>query len=305
MDQSGLPFDDVRRLISGLEPLQHEFWQFGEPGEQGLFLIDQDRKHRVPSRPLLVLFAGAHAVEAEIMGDSSANWAMEQVSNICSGDSPINRKCEMLGFGFKVFDLALELPVGNISREAAMDEKTCTGTIAFGMEAIAGGADLLCIGSIAQRACFSNTALMHMLGIPITAAFYGKSDKPLADLNDKIGKIMSLHQHEGRDALELMRRLGGRETAAIFGAVLAARTQGIPVVLEGQAAFAAVSVLHSLNPIATRHCVLAGSASVTNQVGNALGLPFHSSFERELSYGESVLELAQLATGSNSIQMPH
>ena len=45
-------------------------------------------------------------------------------------------------------DEALEIPAGDITREAALDEVGCAATMAFGMEAVAGGIDLLCIGEM-------------------------------------------------------------------------------------------------------------------------------------------------------------
>jgi nicotinate-nucleotide--dimethylbenzimidazole phosphoribosyltransferase len=49
--------------------------------------------------------------------------------------------------------------------------------------------------------------------------------------------------------------LGGREIAAVFGAILAARQQRIPVVLDGYVVTAAAAVLHTANPRALDHCV--------------------------------------------------
>ena len=40
------------------------------------------------------------------------------------------------------------MPTGDITVEAALDEAACAATMAFGMEAIAGGVDLLCIGEM-------------------------------------------------------------------------------------------------------------------------------------------------------------
>lgn len=58
----------------------------------------------------------------------------------------------------------------------------------------------------------------------------------------------------------MLRRLGGREIAAMAGAILAARLQGVPVVLDGYVATAAAAILHALDPCALDHC-LAGHVS--------------------------------------------
>src|SRR5581483_9069709 len=58
----------------------------------------------------------------------------------------------------------------------------------------------------------------------------------------------------GGDPLELLRQLGGRETAAILGAIVAARTQHVPVLLDGYPAAAAAAVLNAVDPAAIAHC---------------------------------------------------
>ncbi|MCE3519243.1 nicotinate-nucleotide--dimethylbenzimidazole phosphoribosyltransferase, partial [Escherichia coli] len=72
----------------------------------------------------------------------------QMVENFAAGGAAINQICIANDLGLKIFDLALEYPTADITEEAAMDEKTCAATMAFGMESIAGGTDLLCIGEM-------------------------------------------------------------------------------------------------------------------------------------------------------------
>ena len=65
-----------------------------------------------------------------------------------AGAAPINQVCIAHDLGLKVFDLALHLPTADITRSAALDERGCAATMAFGMEAVAGGVDLLCLGDL-------------------------------------------------------------------------------------------------------------------------------------------------------------
>jgi nicotinate-nucleotide--dimethylbenzimidazole phosphoribosyltransferase len=62
---------------------------------------------------------------------------------------------------------------------------------------------------------------------------------------------------EVRDPLEILRRLGGREIAAMFGAILAARSERVPVIVDGFVATAAAALLHALRPDAIDHCLFA------------------------------------------------
>jgi nicotinate-nucleotide--dimethylbenzimidazole phosphoribosyltransferase len=64
---------------------------------------------------------------------------------------------------------------------------------------------------------------------------------------------LARHRDSLGDPLEILRRLGGREGAAMAGAILAARQRRIPVLLDGLVAGAAAAVLHALQPGALDH----------------------------------------------------
>ncbi len=68
---------------------------------------------------------------------------------------------------------------------------------------------------------------------------------------------MRRHRHQASDPFDLLRRLGGRELAAIAGAVIAARRARVPVVLDGYACTAAAAVLFAADPRAIDHCIVA------------------------------------------------
>jgi len=68
---------------------------------------------------------------------------------------------------------------------------------------------------------------------------------------------LTYHRDAFGDPLEVLRRLGGRELAAIAGAVLAARRARIPVLLDGFASSAAAAVLHRIDRRALDHCQVA------------------------------------------------
>jgi nicotinate-nucleotide--dimethylbenzimidazole phosphoribosyltransferase len=63
--------------------------------------------------------------------------------------------------------------------------------------------------------------------------------------------------HKGAEPLDLLRRLGGRELAAMAGAVLAARLRRVPVLLDGYVCTAAVAPLEAACKGALDHCLVA------------------------------------------------
>jgi nicotinate-nucleotide--dimethylbenzimidazole phosphoribosyltransferase len=154
-----------------------------------------------------------------------------------------------------------------------MDERACAATMAFGMEALAGGPDLLVLGEMG----IGNTT--------VAAAIYcalfggepedwvgrgtGVDDAGLKRKADAVRRALSLHKAHLDDPLEVLRRLGGREIAAMAGAILGARHQRVPVMLDGFVVCAAAAVLHALDPASLDHC-LAGHVSAENAHARAL-----------------------------------
>lgn len=287
---SGMPFDDVRRLFHAL-PGPDEFAvaavrarnreltkPVGSLGDletvvEWLAAWQGNPKPAV-RRPLVVVFAGNHGVTAHGVSAFPPVVTRQMLDTYAAGGGAINQICATYDLGFKVFDLALDLPTGDITREAALDEKACVATLAFGMEAIAGGTDLLSIGETGVGNTTAAAAIYTALyGGPaahwVGAGTFGsiaRSDKTAADAGvaRKVAAVeAALACHAGTldDPLEVLRRLGGREIAAAAGAILAARLEHIPVLLDGYGITAAAAVLHAIDPASIDHCLAAHVAA--------------------------------------------
>src|SRR5580692_4891495 len=96
--------------------------------------------------PLVAVFAGNHGVVAQGVSPFPQSVTQAMVANFSSGGAAINQICKTNDLSLKVFELAREVPTGDITTGPALDEKACAATMAFGMEALASGADLLCLG---------------------------------------------------------------------------------------------------------------------------------------------------------------
>lgn len=215
-------------------------------------------------RPLVCVFAGSHGVTARGVSAFPDAVNRQMLDNFAAGGAAINQICAAYGLGFKVFDLAIDLPTGDITVGPAFDEKACVATMAFGMEAVAAGTDCLAVGEMG----IGNTTV----AAAIYAALYGGEARHWvgrgtgvddAGIARKIAAVeAALAHHAGHldDPLEILSRLGGREIAAMAGAILAARLQRVPVILDGYVATAAAAILHAVDPAALDHC-LAGHVS--------------------------------------------
>ena len=211
--------------------------------------------------PLVAVFAGNHGVVAQGVSPFPQSVTQAMVANFASGGAAINQLCKTFDLGLKVYELALEQPTGDITLEAALDEKSCAATMAFGMEALASGADLLCLGEMGIGNTTIAAAIYHALygGKPEdwVGRGTGVDDEGLARKARAVGAAIALHREHLGDPLEVLRRLGGREIAAIAGAILAARIQRVPVLLDGYVVCAAAAILHALDASALDHCLAA------------------------------------------------
>jgi nicotinate-nucleotide--dimethylbenzimidazole phosphoribosyltransferase len=82
----------------------------------------------------------------------------------------------------------------------------------------------------------------------------GVDDAGLTRKHAAIEAALEFHRAILTDPLEVAAALGGRELAAIAGAVLAARQARIPVLLDGFVATAAIAPLARVEPSIVDHC---------------------------------------------------
>lgn len=264
--ESGLPFDDIRNLVQNLpelnadianhtrQQLEVELSDFADLCEW--YSACSGRSPAI-HRPSLTLFAGTHSYENAMDGGASSDYLLQAITEISEGSAYVNRLCYQHDIGLKFFDLALQVPVEDITQEAALDEKSCAGTIAFGMEAIAGGADLLCVAALEQKPTLSAVAILTALGKLSHTDALSLLQAEADDISSNLESALALVKGHENNPLEVLRRLGGRETAAICGAILAARSQHIPVLIDGITAMASATVLHALQKNALDHVMLA------------------------------------------------
>ncbi|WP_426228083.1 nicotinate-nucleotide--dimethylbenzimidazole phosphoribosyltransferase [Pararhizobium sp. DWP3-4] len=275
MSASGLPFDDFRELLRNLPgpdsaalvaarerdaQLTKPPGALGRLEEIAFWLAAWTGRAPAVNRPLVAIFAGNHGVTKQGVTPFPPSVTAQMVENFAAGGAAINQICVSHDLGLKVFDLALEYPTGDITEEAALSERDCAATMAFGMEAVAGGTDLLCIGEMG----IGNTTIAAAINLALyggTAEEWvgpgtGAQGEVLARKIAAVEKAVTLHHDHLSDPFEVLRRLGGREIAAMAGAILAARMQKIPVIIDGYVATSAAAILKAANPAALDHCLI-------------------------------------------------
>jgi nicotinate-nucleotide--dimethylbenzimidazole phosphoribosyltransferase len=224
----------------------------------------QSRAVPALDRVQIVIFAGNHGVAARGVSAYPAEVTVQMVANFQSGGGAINQLARLHGATLSVVPLELSRPTVDFTLDPAMTEAECLDAINRGVAAVAPDLDLLIVGEMG----IGNTTA----AAAVTAALYGGDAASWVgpgtgvsgpSLKNKIFAVdagLRLHAGHLNDPLETLRRLGGREIAALFGAILAARLRGIPVLLDGFVVGAAAAVLARLSDTGLAHC-LAGHVS--------------------------------------------
>lgn len=267
---SGLPFDDIRNLFAGLPMMDMEALAAAKSRSAELAIMGGKAGRLIGlaewmaawrgepqpqiTRPLIAIFAANHGIVARGITDLPMSATQKMVETFAAGGAVVNQIAVSAEAGLKVFDLALDYPTPDICEEEALSEAACAATMAFGMEAIAGGTDLLCIGAAGVGSDVVAAALACAL-VGGKASDWIEGEARIA----AVEKAIARHAKTKAEPLEMLRSLGGREFAAIAGAILAARYQRIPVVLDGMVACAAAAILQALRNDALDHCVAAHS----------------------------------------------
>jgi nicotinate-nucleotide--dimethylbenzimidazole phosphoribosyltransferase len=291
MSADSRPFDDIRKLLSQM-PSAHEAAQAVAREREGQLTKPAGSLGRLEEiaewlagwqgaarphvdRPLVAVFAGNHGVVAQGVSPFPQSVTEAMVANFTAGGAAINQICKTFDLSLKVYELALEKPTGDITQAPALSERDCAATMAFGMEALASEPDLLALGEMGIGNTTSAAAIFHALYGGKAEDWVGRGtgvdDEGLRRKTEAVRSAVARHHEHLRDPLEVLARLGGREIAAMAGAILAARLRRTPVLLDGFVVCSAAAVLHALDPTALDHC-LAGHVSAERAHKYALKL---------------------------------
>lgn len=221
-----------------------------------------DPRPRVAA-PQVVIFAGNHGVCAQGVSAFPAEVTAQMVANFEHGGAAINQLSKAAGARMDVHALSLDTPTADFTQAPAMTEAEVVSALQTGWEAVDPQADLLVTGEMGigntTVAAALAAALFGGTGADWAGRGTGVDDAGLAR---KIAAVdAGLALHDVADPLSALRCLGGREIAAMVGAMAAARVLRIPVILDGFICSAAAGVLHRLHPDALDHMV-AGHLSV-------------------------------------------
>lgn len=212
--------------------------------------------------PQVIVFAGNHGVAARGVSAFPAEVTVQMVANFRAGGAAINQLAKAFGATMDVLALELDRPTADFTQTAAMTEAEVISALAAGWLAVDAAADLLVVGEMGIGNTTPAAAIACALfgGTPgeWTGRGTGVDDKGLSVKTQVVAE--GLVTNPDREPLEVLRCLGGREIAAMAGAIARAHHARIPVILDGFICTAAAAVLALAAEGALDHCI-AGHAS--------------------------------------------
>jgi nicotinate-nucleotide--dimethylbenzimidazole phosphoribosyltransferase len=306
------PFDDAVAAVTGRDELamaearQHHdrltkpAGSLGELELLGVQLagIAHESPPPIPEPATVAIFAADHGVVAAGVTPWPSEVTRQMVANFCAGGAAINALARQVGAEVVVVDVGVdgELdPAPNLLRrkvrhgtanlvdEAAMSRSDARAALDVGAEVarelVASGARCLLTGDMGIGNTTPSAALI--------AYFTGRPPADVVGRGTGVDDVMFGHKIAvvdaalrrtaltvpPDDALGALASLGGLEIAALAGFIVGAGASGVPVVIDGVIAAAALVTAAALCPIIVDYCIAGhqsaepGSRTVLEHLG--------------------------------------
>ena len=208
-------------------------------------------------RAAIAVFAGNHGVVARGVSAFPQAVTAQMVQNFAAGGAAINQLAKFAQADLRVVPIDLDRPTADFTMQPAMSEGEFLAAFNIGYATVKADDDLLAIGEMGIGNTTAASALCAALlggGGSWAGRGTGVDDEGLARKRAAVEAALACHAQTLGHPLQVAAALGGRELAAMAGAVLAARRHHIPTLLDGFVATAAVLPLASLDRSIVDHC---------------------------------------------------
>jgi len=219
----------------------------------------QGRERPRIERARAAIFAGNHGMMIHGVSAFPAAVTAQMVANFTHGGAAINALSAAAGLELTVVELDLDTPTADFTVAPAMTEAECLSALNAGAAVVEDGLDLLVLGEMGIGNSTSAAALC-MRSFGGTASDWvgpgtGLDGAGMLRKAEVVAAGMAAHADAPSTPFETLRRVGGRELAAIAGAVLTARHKRVPVVLDGFICGSAIAPLAAARPEIVAHCI--------------------------------------------------
>jgi len=256
-----MPVKDIEaeaRAIAHQNQLTKPPGALGILEELAVFLASWQRKTKPSLNSVqAIVFAGNHGVCSQGVNPYPQDVTSQMVENFKTGGAAINQLCEVSGANLNIVPLSLEKPTADFTKEEAMSELELCEAMAIGAKSVNLDSNLILLGEMGiGNSTISSALAATVFGGRVerwVGAGTGSDQKGQAHKSAIIE--LGIKKHGSRKDLRALQAFGGREQAAICGAILAARKASIPVLLDGFICTAAAAPLFGTSKKSLDHCL--------------------------------------------------
>jgi len=218
----------------------------------------QGRHPPVMDAPHAAVFVANHGIARLGVSAYGMEVTEQMYHNYLHDGAGFNTMCMAMNVAYDIYPIDIDRPTEDFTQAPAMTEADLVAAFNVGMAAIRPGMSVFCPGEMGIANTASAAAVLAALfkgtAEEWTGAGSGVTGVFLRNKIDVVREGVALHTTDNPDPLEILRRLGGRELAAMSGAILAARMQRVPVMIDGFLCSASGAVLEAIQPGALAHC---------------------------------------------------
>lgn len=246
-------------------------------------------------RCAIVIFAANHGITDHPVSAFPSDVTAQMVANFAQGGAAINQLAKSVGARLSIVDAGVDQPTKDFSQQPAMTEAEFCKAFKLGWHAVSDQDDLLAVGEMGIGNTTAAAAICHGLfggtAQDWTGPGTGVTGQMLTAKINLVDQAVRLHQDLKNDPLELFAALGGKELAAIAGAVLSARVNDVPVLLDGYITTASIAPLCAITTDFSNHC----------WPGHRSAEPAHATILSKLKLQPPLLDLSmRLGEGSGA-----
>ncbi len=210
------------------------------------------------SRPALIVFAGNHGVVSEGVSAYPADVTAAMLGALRDNVATASVLAADIDADVQVVDCGVGHPTGNIAIEPAMDIERFGASFNQGRSAVRStDSDLLILGEMGigntTAAAAVAASLYGLTPDDWTGRGTGVDEETFVRKLDVVGRARD--RVGSCDEMEILRELGGTEMVALAGAMVEARLNSLPVVLDGFVVTASVAPLEAARAGTLDHCI--------------------------------------------------
>lgn len=230
----------------------------------------QSRAEPSLDRIHITVFAADHGVADEGVSAFPQVVTAQMVQNFLNGGAAISVLARELGATLEIVDVGVKTPIdhpqllsqraGNGTANSALEAAMTLAQLELALQA---GADAVERAALANADLFIGGEMGIANTTAATAIYCAVLDVPILDATgpgtgldregmlhkvNVIRRILNQHRSHFDQPLEILRRLGGFEIAALTGAYLRAAQLGLPVLVDGFISTAAALIAIQMQP---------------------------------------------------------